>query len=84
MFCTGINVCSGSGQDENFSRLFVCARARTYVYLHVCQRVFSCVPVCEHLLVYTVASPDGKYPPGEKLRVQSSSSNFTLMMLFVW
>lgn len=77
-------MCSGSRQDENFLKLFVCVRTHTDVYLHVCWRVFPCVPVCEHLPVYTVASPDGKFPWGEKPRVQSSSSDFTLMMLFVW
>lgn len=74
---------SGSRRDENFLKLF--ARAHGHVYLHVCWRAFPlCVHVCEHLPVYTVASPDGKFPWGEKPRVQSSSSDFTLMMLFVW
>ncbi len=44
----------------------------------------GCFSVCEHLPVYTVASPDGNFPWGEKPTVQSSSSDFTLMMLFVW
>lgn len=75
---------SGSRQDENFSKPFVCVHTHIHVYLHVCRRVFLHVLVCEHLPVYTVASPDGKFPWGEKPRVQSSSSDFTLMMLFVW
>lgn len=77
-------VCSGSQEDENFWKLFVCACTDMHVYSHVRWRVFPCEPVCEHLPVYTVASTDGKCPWGEKPKVQSSSSDFTLMMLFVW
>lgn len=78
------NACSGSQLDENFFKLLLSAHTHIRVYLHARWRVFPCVPVCEHLPVYTVASPDGKFPWGEKPTVQSSSSDFTLMMLFVW
>lgn len=72
--------CSGSELHENFSTLLVCAHTHIHMYPHARWRV----PVCEHLPVYTVASPDGNFPWGEKSTVQSSSSDFTLMMLFVW
>lgn len=57
--------------------------AFTCVYM-LASGCFPCVPGYAHHPVYTIASPDGRCPQGEEPSVQSSSSDFTLMMLFVW
>lgn len=66
------------------SSVWVQIHTYMHVHLHAHWRAFPWMLVCQHLPVYTVAYPDGKFPWGEKSIVQSSSSDFTLMMLFVW